>query len=325
MERRVLRLAACTALLGMVACSAIAGLDGEFVDDFSGDGGGATSSGSTSGGLDGSPKVDGQISDGQAPLSDAGLDVNEPRADAEAGPNICSPLSPDAAAASTSSPTLETCPNPTPGRLFCWNFNGTNDPPAYGWNDAATTAGGNTGVEGVSGDPARKLHISLNANQDGLARGLIRTDWDTNKDGGQDLSFPANKTIEIGMSFQIDQPVPGIIMSASYGTERFGLELYTDPCDAGQPRFGMTGFLPRDLPGGAFYSNEWHRLLISIRHETGETWPGSIKLDGTVIGSKAAFSAGAKNSFELSIGLFDMGKGPAAELRIDDITIFIKD
>lgn len=310
MQRRLFKLASVSALLGMVACTAIAGLDGDFgvADDA-----GATGEDAQTG-VDVNTHADGTIS------NDGGVDQHVEPVDA------CSYWKPDATTVSTTEASNTLCSSLF-GWDLCWDFHSTESPPSFGWDSLdATAAGATMGVEGGVGQASRSLHVvAPEGAASGTGHSLAIYDWNSGQVGVDLYSVSKGSRVLVSVRFKViraDRPAD--ILGVGFGGRSLGLRVYPDPC-GGPPRVGPSGEDPSAYPGGATISlDSWYLGVITVERSSTNTWSATVAVGGVTVGWRnEPFPPSLPIQLDASVsaGLFNLGSGGGSDVYLDDVLV----
>lgn len=211
------RLAIVTALAGTAACTAIAGLDGEFTTD-------ATTTLADDSGTDGAQTPhDGQVfTDSPATVDDAGQDGTAPHADAAVADTGADVDTYDYDAGAFL-PDPHTCPNVDENHyLFCWNYDSSGGQSKFG---ADQIVGAKASIVqtayGDAGD-AEQAVITTNA---GVA--MVWADFIP-------PTFAKNHTISLTFDFQVHTAErEAIIGGIAWNNHVVGVSILPTGCDGG--------------------------------------------------------------------------------------------
>lgn len=309
MQRRLFKLASVSALLGMVACTAIAGLDGEFglVADA---GVGASETGTVA---DSSPSTDGGPGSG-----DARVERDASGLDADSGPGIeFDPVPPTSI--TPDSGVGAACPGSVKEPLyFCWDFGDPADNvgASWGWTSIEST-GGSPVVVGTGFTYERALQAVVESTE---AKPSVGTGLWLKVN---DHPYPTGKALQLSFSFRVDSTATSATLGAmESGGKRYGLAFKSTGC-GGMPCLTDTQASP--LKQTAFQTNVWYRAAIRLFNNAdgGEHWEGTVLVGGKLIGKvDFPFSAGDLDPLRIGVGAFDtVPPSGSATVHIDDVRL----
>ncbi|MBX3230138.1 MAG: hypothetical protein KIT84_25105 [Labilithrix sp.] len=313
--RRFLGLATLGLLLGAAACTAIAGIDGDYLvvpDGGREDDGSTTSSTSTSSTSSSSGDVpDGSTSD----VADTGIvDTGPPAFDAslpiefEGGNNNCDTT--------------------TSGQQFCWDFNGADDnvPPRFGFNRSIRS--GSWLLEVRDGGPlpeAAYLHAAITGTGPNRNAGLAWRQWADDNDTTP-LPVAPGESLELRFTLTIKQATAmGLVGVIRMDDEYIALGvLPAADCPGDEPCLatvtpGRTDvvYATRFRVGGKY------RVRIFARRPNAGTWGGEVIVGGRTLGTRAdgIFRAGDAAVQQLEFGVLEAGATGETAVDIDDIRL----
>lgn len=316
------RAAVVAALAGTAACTAIAGLDGNFVND----GTTADDSGTKT---DGAPtQKDGQVATEDAPSSvddggkDGGTDSDLP--DNFVPFDACSVPSDAGPAPSIFETHAAKCPASDLNRIFCWDFNDPKSAPTWGWDRRTDTAeaGSTLVVDGTSA--ATQLHITIGAGAAaGSSQSLVNVDWFKSTGAIDQLDYPNNVHTRISATFSVKSANRRAdIVTLAFADTSFGIAVYPDPC-GGAPHLGLVDEESETFRGGAVIAiDSWYQAVIDIVRRDDNTWRAEAFVGAQSLGSHdPAFPGGLMQKVDagLGFGLSNLGDGGGAEVVIDDV------
>lgn len=328
-RRRILRFGLGALVMSTAACSAIAGLDGNFELGEAGDGSTVNPDGTS--GTDGSSGNDGKVptDGGSSGNDDTGTDGGgDATSDADANvepPDACANRSfvhpPDLGDAATFAPATGTCtPNP-----FCFDFNGDVNASPYGW-DGVTVNGGTVQVLPTTINiPARHLVATASiSGADAGAQVWIR-DWNSGPGPDpQPLLADAGAAVVLAFSFMLEQATrQADLMQLQVGSSTYGLTVYPDPC-GGDPRIAQSGLDVNvaDFKAAQIQTNKWYRGEVHFNHQSNGTWNGEVFVGTLSVGTRAnIFPAGMQKELPAAIlgGLINLGATGTSKVNIDDM------
>lgn len=320
-QRRRFKLAACMSLFGLVACNAIAGLDGEFIE--SSDGSAPPST--TDGGQDGKTPQDGQVipTDGPSP-TDGQKSDGDGSEGTDSGVDACSKQTSAVSPATIATPSGDCAGSYT----FCWDFNKVPDAAFYGWASSDTTAGG--ALEQTTGT-LHVLHGS--AAPAGSGSSLTWLDWDTRVDHpspADPIPVVLGSPLRLELSVKLAQSArPGTILAFDFGNESYGLALYKDPC-GGATRVGPIVDDPESFVGGVVLDpGKWYRAFVYVTFDTKTAWHVETRIGATFVNSTLLSNVTGNGDLtdgavgpKLTTGLFRLGQGATqSEVFLDNILL----
>lgn len=322
-RRRIGRFGFTAFLMSTAACSAIAGLDGEYELGTLDSGTVNNPDGNTSG-TDGN--TSGTVPDGQT-TTDAQPKPDDSGSGMDAGTDSPTCSFPTDA----SDPNSITAPNsicPVNGWVLCWDFAPSYSAPDWGWNGHSATAEGSSYevTDASVGSAARNLHVVIaDAGSAGKSQSLFINDWDS-PGGTQPFNFFNNSAILIAVSFNLKRADrPANILTFGFRNAEIGFAVYPNPC-GGPARVGPVGQNPASYPGGAnVLLDHWYRAEVKLTR-LNDHWTAAYAVSGVAIGTSTdPFPVDPSTALDASIttGLFKIGNGGTDEISLDDVLITV--
>ncbi|MFO0741392.1 MAG: hypothetical protein U0270_36185 [Labilithrix sp.] len=317
-------------VLGLAACNAIAGLDGEFTE---GDGGARTlapeaGGGSTSSGGAGSSSS----SSSGATSSSSGSTTSSSSSSSSSGSVVDSGKDTGADTGVDSGPPPPFCTGLT--SIFCSDFESATAKP-FGWSSTFET----TGTLSLA-DPA------------GATRGKSALDALLNADVNDNRSVALLKTLPttaldddaesltLDLDFEVKEMSTDYLVIAMFqmnGTE-YGLAAYhprdpRSPCPGAPSNAAANNFcLDETTPSGTpsftnavlYPINTWHHATIKVAR-TPSNYSGQVIYDGVAslnsVSSGAFAKTNAPNSLEIGVGAFYSGFAASARVLVDNVRV----
>ena len=312
-------------VIGLAACNAIAGLDG----DFTGPDAGGTSPGTSSGGSTGtagsssgsSTSSTGGQGTSASSTSSGGTTTSSGGTTTSSSSTTSSSGTVDAGDAGKDTRTPPFCFTDNTWD-FCWNFNGDDPPDLYGAS-ARYATGGDPVVELLNGGPEGKgLHV-INSVPTSASKSTAfifqRNNYPTAKKT-LNLTFQfrvlhADTYAVIG-ALQIDGFEHGIAMT-NVGCPGGGSCIFENQPDP--PRSTDTARIPVD--------GSWHTGEVTLTWPGGSgPWKGTTRVDGTLLKDRndAIPSTSQSSTYQVILGAFYSGAGGAGrtdEVEIDNMRV----
>lgn len=323
MRRRSLRGATVGGLLiGLAACNALVGLDGDY-DLADGDAGPGASSDATSSSSSGDATTS-SSSSGTTPI-DAGVDATD--ADADASVEAGADAGADADADSGPPPTY-CAPNLVlPNTKFCWDFTGDESPPTYGWSEVFKMGTSPVvSVEGDVGTAGRRLRAKASSGGGDPGPGALLL-WNlTNV-----TELPDGKTLKLTFDFVVangsnSYAVLGAIQVGEPNRIEYGLAI--NSCGGGKvcaqendrddkPTAGTKPQLTLDTV---------HHGVVTLTR-SGNTVGGSVAVDGTTLNTRSSNAEpnGTVKTVRLVVGSGFLGtNGTSVTTFIDNVLVTVE-
>jgi hypothetical protein len=331
-QRRIVRFAFGSLLMTTAACSAIAGLDGDF------DLGGASpnnqpdgSSSGSSSGTDGSSSsgTDGNVTDGGPGTSDTGPgpgDGGTPDADAEPK-DACTTRTVIEATTSSVPEKNGTCSEAP----LCFNFYGNQQPAPFGWGYYDASAG-NPVLVGSFNDATRRLRGQILPEAGpGTSSAVFIEDWNSAAGPFVDpLQVDAGSALKLTFLFlvtKVDRQAD--VMALTVNGKTYGLTLYPDPC-GGDARVAQSGLNAADpeIGGATVQPGKWYLAEVHFNRAKDNSWSGGVAVGGVDGGStNGIYISGLPRDVNATIGAGVISSGPGVNLTsttivdVDDIAM----
>ncbi len=300
------------------ACTAISGLDGDFV----------------LAPADAAAPFDARTEDrGSVPPDDAGADA-ERAPDGGAEPPVFdamppTPLAPGANVRDASLPDSSLFCDPPPGARFCWDFGGSASPPEYGWN-ASARDGGTIELTGDQGTPSRRMQAKVDSTP-GAGPKSASLEWNKWGSGGTDATIivAADRRLVLSFSFRVvNAATYAEIAALQLNGFSYGLAVHPRECLGvsclGENRQGTRA--PDLARAAGFSTAATYRASVTLtRIENGAltSWTGEIRVGERVVSVRNdAIPGAATTPLKLHVGAFNAGTdGGTSQTEVDDILL----
>jgi hypothetical protein len=321
-SRRLASALALTSLTVIAACTAIAGLDGDFsVNSDGGPTGTSTSSSS------GSPGVDANVGGMDGSSNDA-ADSDTP----DMGPpdnyvpvDACATRIATEAVGSASPQSGHWCK--TSGNQACFDFNAADVSP-YNYNREQTNNGGSVSLDpGGSGDNSLQVSLPFAAEADASAA-LFVYDWNGLTTDWDELPWGVGQTLDITFLFRFSTPPlrAATLTALRVDEQPYGLALYPDPCDPAIARIAQTDEANLEV-GAVVHPNIWYLGRFHVARPNNFTWTANAFVGNIAIGSRAnMWETGLGNTLDagLGTGVFNTTAPGQIAVELDDVTLKIQ-
>lgn len=318
-------------VIGLAACNAIAGLDGDFVEGDAGTKPSASSSGSngvtsstSSTGGEGSTSSGGTSTSGGTTSSSGSTSSSTSSSSSSTSSSTSSTGGIDAG--KDSGPTLQFCDRPEDKPWdFCWNFNGTETGPKWGAFEAYAKGAAPAVEPNVSGTEKGALHAanSTDFGSTGLVWNVPTGD-NTKHKRVLEFRFRAvsiNYYAAIGV-FQMNNTEHGLAVSTKCPSSTSPCFIENQPDSAQNPRAASNASIPADT--------NWHSGLVSMTYSPANNlWSGEVRVDNVVITSRsdAIPANGQASTYQVVAGAFFGGANAGAktnEVYVDNLRVHLE-